>query len=66
MRDLTPIQRPVVGDRVKITYPLDSQDFARYYVVVNEDACHYYVVPELFPDRPPVRVPLRNAYIPER
>ncbi len=65
-REMVPIQRPVVGDRVKVSYPLDSQDFGRYYVVVDEDACHFYLVPELDPDRKPVRVSLRNAYIPRR
>lgn len=66
MREMVPIQKPVIGDRVKVSYPLDNRDFGRYYVVVGEDACHYYIVPELDTDREPVKVPLRNAYIPRR
>lgn len=65
-RELVPIQIPVIGDRVKVSYPLDRHDFGHYYLVVGEDACHFYLVPELDPGRTPVRVPLRNAYIPRR
>lgn len=63
-REIIPIQTPVVGDKVSISFPLDKTGPPMLrYIVVGQDACHFYVVPIIDQERTPYRVPLRNVSV---
>lgn len=63
-RVLEPIVIPQIGDTVRVSFPVDKSGPPMVtYVVVDQDACHFYVVPTYDLGRMPVRVPLRNAYL---
>jgi hypothetical protein len=56
-KDVEP--RPLVGEKVRLSYPIEGSYVAEIWTITGEDACHYFV--EANNSHTTARVPHKNV-----